>query len=224
MNQMISELKTAKEAYDKDLVGTDDFKTVAKYLSPNGFEDAANFAENYAKAQRYLTEDSSKGVVNFLEDLNKKGYATYETLANGVKQWSLNIGDAKKAAYDMGMGEGFVTDVLDKTEDYGFVNATVNSLSEGSVKIEEANTKLVDAYVKLAEMQASGASETAIADQMAVIEKLKGQVSDLTAATETYKEVSAQAYGEGLSNLEKQITYKGKGYMASHPEFASNHI
>ena len=205
-DQMISDLKTAKEAYDKDLVGTDDFKTVAKYLSPNGFEDAANFAENYAKAKRYLTEDSSKGVVNFLDDLNKKGYATYETLANGAKQWSLNIEDAKKAAYDMGMGEEFFTDVLDKTEDYGFVNATVNSLSEGSVKIEEANTKLVDAYAKLAEMQTSGASTVAIEDQKAVIEQLKGQVSDLTTATETYKEVSAKAYGEGLSNLEEQIS------------------
>ena len=209
-DQMISDLKTAKEAYDKNLVGTDDFKTVAKYLSPNGFEDAANFAENYAKAQRYLTEDSSKGVVNFLEDLNKKGYATYETLANGVKSWKINIEDAKKAAYDMDMGQEFFNDVLAKTQDYGFVDTTVLSETEGTEKIQEANTKLVDAYAKLAEMQSSGASETAIADQMAVIEQLKGQVIDLTTATETYKQVSAESYAEGLSSLKDQVSYLNK--------------
>ena len=168
-NQLISDLEAAKKAYDNNEVGTDDFKTVAKYLSPNGFDDAANFAENYAKATRYLTEDSS-GVENFLEDLNKKGYATYETLANGVKSWTLNIQDAKKAAYDMGMGEEFFTDVLNKTEDFGFVNATVTSIEEGALKTEEANQKLADAYAKYADMLASGASTEALQQQQDVID------------------------------------------------------
>lgn len=205
-DQLISDIKTAKEAFDKDLVGTDDFKTVARYLSPNGFDDAANFAENYKKAQRYLTEDSS-GVVNFLNDLNEKGYATYETLANGAKQWSLNIDDAKKAAYDMGMGEEFFTDVLNKTEDYGFVNATVTSLEEGSVKIQEANTKLVDAYAKLAEMQASGASTDAIEQQKQVVADLEDNLNNVNSALDGYKAASARSYTEGLVGLKNQVSY-----------------
>lgn len=208
-NQIMSDVEAAKKAYDNNEVGTDDFKTVAKYLSPNGFDDAANFAENYAKATRYLTEDSS-GVVNFLNDLNKKGYATYETLANGVKSWTLNIQDAKKAAYDMGMGEEFFTDVLNKTEDFGFVNATVTSIEEGALKTEEANQKLADAYAKYAEMLASGASTEALQQQQDVIDSLKNHVDDLSVATENYQTASAQAYAEGLTNLKKQVDYLGQ--------------
>lgn len=205
-DQIMSDVEAAKKAYDNNEVGTDDFKTVAKYLSPNGFDDAANFAENYAKATRYLTEDSS-GVVNFLNDLNKKGYATYETLANGVKSWTLNIQDAKKAAYDMGMGEEFFTDVLNKTEDFGFVNATVTSIEEGALKTEEANQKLADAYAKYADMLASGASTEALQQQQDVIDSLKNHVDDLSVATENYQTASAQAYAEGLTNLKKQVDY-----------------
>ena len=205
-DQIMSDVEAAKKAYDNNEVGTDDFKTVAKYLSPNGFDDAANFAVNYAKATRYLTEDSS-GVVNFLNDLNKKGYATYETLANGVKSWTLNIQDAKKAAYDMGMGEEFFTDVLNKTEDFGFVNATVTSIEEGTLKTEEANQKLADAYAKYAEMLASGASTEALQQQQDVIDSLKNHIDDLSVATENYQTASAQAYAEGLTNLKKQVDY-----------------
>lgn len=205
-DQIMSDVKAAKEAYDKDLVGTDDFKSIAAYLSPYGFEDAANFAENYAKYQRYYTEDS-KGILNFLQDLNKKGYATYETLSNGVKQWSLNIKDAKDAALDMGMGEEFFMDTLNKTEDYGFVNAIVSSVDEGEMKIEEASTKLVDAYAKLAEMQATGASTSAIEQQKQVISELEGHVDNLNLSLEEFKITSAESYASGLSGLKDQVSY-----------------
>ena len=87
-----------------------------------------------------------------------------------MKSWTLNIQDAKKAAYDMGMGEEFFTDVLNKTEDFGFVNATVTSIEEGTLKTEEANQKLADAYAKYAEMLASGASTEALQQQQDVID------------------------------------------------------
>ena len=72
----VTYLQEAKEMYDKGLVGTDDFKRRAAYLSPTESDDPANFIENYSKAARYLTEDGS-GVQNFLNDLEKKGYATF---------------------------------------------------------------------------------------------------------------------------------------------------
>lgn len=56
-NNLFSGLKTAKSDFDKGLIGTDDFKTFAKMISPSGSTDTENFAENYGKAARYITED-----------------------------------------------------------------------------------------------------------------------------------------------------------------------
>lgn len=86
---MVTGLKNAKELYNKGLVGTDDFKSFAKMISPTGATDVANFEENYNKAKRYLT-DNDKGVKNFLNDLKSKGLATY----SDSEGW--NIGDIRK--------------------------------------------------------------------------------------------------------------------------------
>ena len=41
--KMVENLKTAKDLYDKGEIGSDDFKSVAKWLSPSGADDAMNF-------------------------------------------------------------------------------------------------------------------------------------------------------------------------------------
>jgi len=97
-----SDLENLKDLYDKNLVGTEEFKKGAAYFSQNGFEDPENFIENYNHLKDYYTDDSS-GPQKFLEDLNKKGLATYETLANGQKQWAYSFNDVKDAADQMGM-------------------------------------------------------------------------------------------------------------------------
>ena len=106
-DNMKSKVKTAKEAFDKGEIGTDDFKTVARYLSPNGFEDPDNFIENYQKAKRYLTDDSS-GVINFLQDLQSKGLATMTTLADGTHEWTTSFDDAAEASKQAGILYGYV--------------------------------------------------------------------------------------------------------------------
>ena len=55
------------EANSKSLIE----RLSAKYFSPTGAEDATNFLENYSKATRYLTEDSS-GVKNFLTEISPR--------------------------------------------------------------------------------------------------------------------------------------------------------
>ena len=67
-------LEKAKDLYDKGLVGTDDFKSVAELISYNIDSSTESFKKNYDKLQRYFTEDddgnlTSGGVNNFLEDL-----------------------------------------------------------------------------------------------------------------------------------------------------------
>lgn len=153
-----SYLKEAKEMFDKGLVGTDDFKSIAKYFSPTGSEDPANFLENYGKAARYLTEDGS-GVVNFLNDLSTKTDEAGNALANFDKQtgkWTYNISDLHEASQKMGMGFEFFIDMFGRLEDYGFSNNFVTSQEQGIQKIVDKTVELAKEKQKLAEMERTG--------------------------------------------------------------------
>lgn len=172
--QAKSYLEQAKEMFDKGLIGTDDFKKRAAYFSPTGAEDAVNFAENYAKAARYLTEDAS-GVHNFLTDLESKGMAL-KTVADGTEQWTYNIEDLEQAATNMGVGFEFFMDMFGRLEDYGFSNNFVGSVEQGAKRVSDLSTELVNAKSELARLEATGADSTAIDQQR---EKIKGLESDL---------------------------------------------
>ena len=172
--QAKSYLEQAKEMFDKGLIGTDDFKKRAAYFSPTGAEDAVNFAENYAKAARYLTEDAS-GVQNFLTDLESKGMA-FKTVADGTEQWTYNIEDLEQAATNMGVSFEFFMDMFGRLEDYGFSNNFVGSVEQGAKRVSDLSTELVNAKAELARLEATGADSTAIDQQR---EKIKGLESDL---------------------------------------------
>lgn len=208
-NTMLSEIKSAKEAYDKGLTGTDDFKTVAAYLSPNGFEDPANFIENYNKATRYFTEDRS-GIVNFLNDLKSKGLATLTTLSDGTQQWAYSFEDVEKAAHLMGMGEEFFRDVLGRGEDYGLFNTFAETAQEAEQNVEDLSDKLAEAYVKKAELEASGASDETLASQQAEIDKLTGQYDATVENRDTFEATSGRKRVEDIKEAIKQIESLGK--------------
>ena len=208
-NTMLSEIKSAKEAYDKGLTGTDDFKTVAAYLSPNGFEDPANFIENYNKATRYFTEGRT-GIVNFLNDLKSKGLATLTTLSDGTQQWAYSFEDVEKAAHLMGMGEEFFRDVLGRGEDYGLFNTFADTAQEAEQNVEDLSDKLAEAYVKKAELEASGASDETLASQQAEIDKLTGQYDATVENRDTFEATSGRKRVEDIKEAIKQIESLGK--------------
>lgn len=208
-NAMLSEIKAAKQAYDKGLTGTDDFKTVAAYLSPNGFEDPANFIENYKKATRYFTEGRT-GIVNFLNDLKSKGLATLTTLSDGTQQWAYSFEDVEKAAHLMGMGEEFFRDVLGRGEDYGLFNTFADTAQEAEQNVEDLSDKLAEAYVKKAELEASGASDETIASQQAEIDKLTGQYDATVENRDTFEATSGRKRVEDIKEAIKQIESLGK--------------
>lgn len=201
----IEYLKTAKDLYDKGLVGTDDFKSVATYLSPTGADDAVNFAENYSKAARYITEDSA-GVNNFLDDLKKKGYADFTTLSDGTREWTYNIQDLQAAATDMGMGFEWFMDMFGRLEDYGFHNNFVGSVEEGTQKIADLSSELVEAEAELERLKASGADDTAISQQEAKVAQIKTNLEETTKATEQVKEHAAEQYAKQVSIAKDEIT------------------
>lgn len=196
--------KDAKEMYDKGLVGTDDFKTRAAYYSPTGADDAVNFAENYPKIQRYLTEDAS-GVQNFLNDLQTKGLATFETLSDGTQKWSYNIQDLEKSATDMGMGFEWFMDMFGRLEDYGFHNNFVGSVEEGAERITDLSEQLVDAQAELERLKATGADSTAISQQEAKVAQLKSDIAQTTQATKQLQEHAAEQYAKQIESAKTQI-------------------
>lgn len=213
-------LKEAKEMYDKGLYGTDDFKKRAKYLSPTGSEDPANFIENYGKAARYLTEDGS-GVSNFLNDLNKKGYATFENLSDGTKKWSYNIQDLQKAAQDMGMGFEFFMDMFGRLEDYGFSNNFITSQEDGIEKITDKTAKLAQAKKELAEMETTGqyttvdengneqktaANQTAIDAKKAEIAGLENDLNELQNSLDQYNQATADSINQQIEKSKQMYT------------------
>lgn len=205
-------LKEAKEMFDNGLVGTDDFKSIAKYLSPTGSEDPANFLENYGKAARYLTEDGS-GVSNFLNDLNKKGYATFERMSDGTKKWSYDIQDLQKASQDMGIGFEFMMDMFGRLEDYGFSNNFISSQEDGIEKITDKTTKLAQAKKELAEMETTGqytttdengnkqqtvANQTAIDAKKAEIAGLENDLNELQNSLNQYNQATADSINQQI--------------------------
>lgn len=182
-----SYLDNAKDLYDKGLVGTPQFKAAAKYFSQNGFEDADNFIENYNKLKNYYTDDAS-GPKRFLSDLEAKGLATYKTLEDGNQQWMYSFTDTQEAADAMGMSLESFESMFGRLKDYGDTNNFVSSLEEGALKSEEIDDKLIDAQIKMGKLKASGANQSALDDQQAVIDNLIAQKTGITQAISDFKD------------------------------------
>jgi len=189
-------MKTAKEMFDKGLIGTDDFKTRAAYLDPYGRTDWKTFEQNYKKAERYFTDDAS-GVSNFLNDLVSKGLATYDALTG----YSLDFADSAKAALEMGMSDEFFMDMMGRINDYGGNIAYVSSLEEASAKASDLKTQLTDAQLEYAQLVATGASEDVLAEKRNQIQGLKDDLTNLDTATNNYVAGSQQSFIEGFKNL-----------------------
>ena len=201
---MISHLKTAKDLFDKGLVGTDDFKSIASYISPTGADDPVNFAENIGKAFRYVTEDGS-GVQNFLEDLESKGLASMETLSDGTQQWTYDIKDLEDAASNMGIGFEFMMDMFGRLEDYGFHNNFVGSVEDGTQRIADLSTQLAEEEAKLAQLQAEGANTTAIEQQQEKVNALKNDINETAAAMDMLISKSASDYNAEIDAAKETI-------------------
>lgn len=203
-DNMKSKVKTAKEAFDKGEIGTDDFKTVARYLSPNGFEDPDNFIENYQKAKRYLTDDSS-GVINFLKDLQSKGLATMTTLADGTHEWTTSFDDAAEASKQAGMGYEFFMDMFGKAEDYGAFNTFISSAEEGELKVQDLSKQLAEAKTRMAELQSQGADESSLQGQQKVIDELESKLGKQQGVLDDYYGSYKQKQAQQLEDAKEQL-------------------
>ena len=199
-----SRLETYKEMYDKGLVGADEFKEFASYLSPNEFTDATNFLENYGKAIRYLTEDKS-GVINFLNDLESKGLATLQTLDDGTQQWLYNFTDTEDAAMQMGMGHQWFMDMFGRLEDYDFVNTFAETATEAELGAEETASKLAEAISRKAQLEAQGANQATLDSQQELIDQLTGQYEGYLNTQDQLLASEPQKYAQSLQYAKEEL-------------------
>lgn len=213
-NNIVAELKNAKDAYDKGLVGTDDFKSFAALISPTGSDDRANFAENYGKAVRYLTEDKT-GVNNFLADLKSKGMASYD---DASKRWSFDIDNMSKAARSMGISKEFMSANFGRLRDYGIDNNFISSIEEGVDRTQELTSALSDEQKRLEELKNTDSTNTtAISASEDKVNKYKQDLKETYDNMESYSEdaaqnaidnfnssaMGAQAYEEEIKRVQK---------------------
>lgn len=201
-NNMFSGLKTAKEAWDKGLIGTDDFKSFAKLISPSGATDDVNFAENYAKAARYLTEDES-GVKAFLNDLSSKGLADFNEES---QQWSYNVKDMAEAAKQMGMGKDFMSNMFGRLEDYGFHNNIISDAEDGVLKLSDAYSNLAESEARLEDLKKNDPTNTTAIEQAE--KEVSGYKQDIDELGTNLKEVAshtAENYNRELETAKNQM-------------------
>lgn len=201
-NNMVSGLKTAKEAWDKGLIGTDDFKSFAKLISPSGATDDVNFAENYAKAARYLTEDES-GVKAFLNDLSSKGLADFNEES---QQWSYNVKDMAEAAKQMGIGKDFMSNMFGRLEDYGFHNNVISDAEDGVLKLSDAYSNLAESEARLEDLKKNDPTNTTAIEQAE--KEVSGYKQDIDELGTNLKEVAshtAENYNRELETAKNQM-------------------
>lgn len=215
---MVSGLKNAYDAYKHGLVGTDDFKTYAALLSPTGSDDAANFAENYAKASRYLTEDKS-GVNNFLSDLKSKDLASYN---EEMGRWTFNVKDMDKAARSLGISTEFMAANFGRLRDYGIDNNFISSTEEGIDRVKELSSALADEKVRLQHLKDTDPTNTTaieqsqkkIDDYNANLRETVQNMGSVTSATveeaaSAYDTaaISVRAYQDAIDQVKKSTEY-----------------
>lgn len=181
-DDMLSMYNTAKEAYEKGLVGTDDFKTTAAMFSPTGSDDYANFVENMSKIEKYFTEGSD-GCINFLNDLQALGLAEQE---NGNWTYSLgnNMEELKETADKLGIGFEPLMSVFGKLEDYGFYNDFFTTEEAGTEKISDLYSKLAAEKMHLAQIKANPNTEdydTALSESEKKIAEFEERIKNANA-------------------------------------------
>lgn len=115
--QAIAYSEKAAELFNQGLVGTDDFKAFADYISYGMDDSIEAYKAGIEKFNRYFTAESNAGLQNFITDLkNNRGIGENE-------DWISSIGNTAQLANDMGLGIGAVEDILSRMEDFGYITS-----------------------------------------------------------------------------------------------------
>lgn len=206
-NELLSQYKTAKEAWKKGEVGTDDFKSFASIISPTGVSDAVNFGENQAMFERYF-QDTSTGVENFLEDLQKLDLASNES-GHWTSTLGNNLDEMRDAAQRLNMGfEPFMM-MFGRLEDYGATTDFFSTEEEGQQHLSDLYEQIAEKKQKLAEIKADpelAGDQSAINALNQDLEELYARVQNTQTGLEEYPEKAAYYEKKNLEQAKDVVT------------------
>lgn len=202
-NNIVNGLDQAYKDFEKGLTGTESFKSFAAMISPTGATDPADFAENYAKANRYLRE-GDEGVKNFLNDLKSHDLAEFNQQTG---EWTIKAHNAAEAAEALATGTDVASAAFGKMQDYGLHDNTVDDVQDGVLKLGDAYTKLADSKAKLKEMEdnPSEYSETRIQAQRDEVKAYSQDIEDLSDNMQYYIEHQADEYNKQQQTAKEAI-------------------
>lgn len=133
-------LQKAKELFDKGLVNTDDFKSVAKMIGADTENIKKDFAEKYQQAMKYFTFDENgnmteDGVLTFMDE--------YEAKSKGVNDSFKTSAEAAKA---MNMTAEEFEILMGRAQDHDFDFGDMVKSSEQLESAKMALAGLKDIY------------------------------------------------------------------------------
>lgn len=202
-NNIVSGLEQAYKDFQDGLTGTDSFKSFAAMISPTGATDPADFAENYAKANRYLQE-GDEGVKNFLNDLKSHDLAEFNQQTG---EWTIKAHNAAEAAEALATGTDVASAAFGKMQDYGLHDNTVDDVQDGVLKLGDAYTKLADSKAKLKEMEENPSeySDVRIQAQRDEVQAYSQDIEDLSDNMQYYIEHQADEYNKQQQTAKEAI-------------------
>lgn len=202
-NNIVSGLEQAYKDFQDGLTGTDSFKSFAAMISPTGATDPADFAENYAKANRYLKE-GDEGVKNFLNDLKSHDLAEFNQQTG---EWTIKAHNAAEAAEALATGTDVASAAFGKMQDYGLHDNTVDDVQDGVLKLGDAYTKLADSKAKLKEMEENPSeySDVRIQAQRDEVKAYSQDIEDLSDNMQYYIEHQADEYNKQQQTAKEAI-------------------
>lgn len=202
-NNIVSGLEQAYKDFKDGLTGTDSFKSFAAMISPTGATDPADFAENYAKANRYLKE-GDEGVKNFLNDLKSHDLAEFNQQTG---EWTIKAHNAAEAAEALATGTDVASAAFGKMQDYGLHDNTVDDVQDGVLKLGDAYTKLADSKAKLKEMEENPSeySDVRIQAQRDEVKAYSQDIEDLSDNMQYYIEHQADEYNKQQQTAKEAI-------------------
>ena len=202
-NNIVSGLDQAYKDFEKGLTGTESFKSFAAMISPTGATDPADFAENYAKANRYLQE-GDEGVKNFLNDLKSHDLAEFNQQTG---EWTIKAHNAAEAAEALATGTDVASAAFGKMQDYGLHDNTVDDIQDGVLKLGDAYTKLADSKAKLKELEENPSeySDVRIQAQRDEVKAYSQDIEDLSDNMQYYIEHQADEYNKQQQTAKEAI-------------------
>lgn len=217
-------LDQTKALADQGLVGTDDFKTFAKMISPDGKDDKESFYKNYEKLKSFDME-SEGGRENLLKKLQEKdpGYASFDKKTG---TWSVDIENTAKAADQLGIAVAPLEAMLGRLQDYGS-NVNFTSMVD---QFNEAQTA-VGGLKELAGSMDEGAEKDALMADISNYEKqINAAKNDLSTlppelVTELKFRYSREQMKQEIAEAQNQVNFSGNvatgQNLANHSALAS---